>query len=165
MIRNYTKTKFIFPTILLCFLLITMKASASDVYFDADAVRQKTAARSSVIDANGVFAFRDEFIEREQIVKQAEKQRLEDLECNVLLSAEQTLNYNEIVNMVLLSDTGKYIGDSYTVRTSSNLRWWVYCVTASICLLYLAIRIQDMRKKKQKAEQKEDIFDGKYDDL
>lgn len=43
-----------------------MKASASDVYFDLEAVRQKTASKSSLMDLNGVFVFRDEFIEQEQ---------------------------------------------------------------------------------------------------
>lgn len=163
--KKILKNIYAFPIILFCFLFITMKVSASDVYFDADAVRQKTASHSSLMDANGIFVFRDEFIEREQIVKQAEKQKLEDIECAVLLSAGQTLDYAAIVNTVLLSDTEKYIGDIYNMQTASSLRWWVYCGTASICLLCLAVRIQDMRKRKRETEQKEDIFDGKYDGI
>lgn len=163
--KKRQNTKYILPITLLCLLLFTMKVSASDVYLDADAVRQKTATKSSLIDVNGVFVFRDEFIERERIVKQEEKQRLEDIEYTVLLSVGQTLDYGEIVNVVLLSDTEKYIGDIYNIQTTSNLRWWVYSGTAGICLLCLAVRIQDMRKKKMKTEQKEDIYDGKYNDI
>lgn len=152
------KTKFIIPATLLCFLLFTMKAAASDVYFDAEAVRQKTASKSSLMDVNGVFVFRDEFIEQEQRVKQTEKQRMEDIEHIVLLSAGQTLDYSEIVNMVLLSDTERYIGDIYDIRPESNLRWWVYCGTASICLLCGAIWIQDIRKKKRRVQDVSDAY-------
>lgn len=156
--ENRKKAKFIIPTTLLCLLLITMKASASDVYFDAEAVRQKTATKSSLMDVNGVFVFRNEFIEQEQIVKQADKQRMEDIEHTVLLSTGQTLDYEEIVDMVLLSDTQRYIGDIYDIRPESSLRWWIYCGTASICLLCVAIWIQDIRKKKRRVQDVSDAY-------
>lgn len=157
--------KYILPTIILCFVLFTMKAFAADVYFDADAVRRKTASKSSLMDVNGVFVFRDEFIEREQIVKQAEKQKLENLEYSVLISAGQNRSYAEIVNLVLMSDTDKYIGEVYNVRAAGNLRWWVYCSTAGICLLCFAIRIQDIWKNKKETKHKEDIYGGIYNDI
>lgn len=162
---KYKKMNYIFLLSILCFHCFAIQALASDVYFDADAVRQKTASKSSLMDVNGIFVFRDEFIEREQIVKQEEKKKMENIEYNVLLSQGQTLNYAEIVNTVLLSDTERYIGDIYNVPTSSNLQWWIYCITAGICLLCAAIWIQDMRKKSKATEQEEDIFDGKYNDI
>lgn len=152
------KMNYIFLLSILCFHCLAIQALASDVYFDAEAVRQKTASKSSLMDVNGVFVFRDEFIEREQIVKQEEKKKMENIEYNVLISQGQTLDYSELVNMVLLSDTERYIGDIYDIQSESNLQWWIYCGTASICLLCGAIRIQDIRKKKRRMQDVSDAY-------
>ena len=148
------------------FLLFgTMTAYASEVIFDANAVREKTASKSSLMDVNGVFVFRDEFIEQEKIVKQEQKETLEKMETLVLLSPQQDFDYETWVNLVLTADTEKYIKDVYNEKEDSNLRWWVYCVTASICVLCIAIWIEDSRKKNMEETKGEAIEDERYGDV
>lgn len=150
---------------MICFLLITMKVNASEVIFDADAVIEKTAAKSSLMDVNGVFVFRDEFIEQERIVKQEQKDKLEGIESLVLASPQQNFDYETWVNLVLQADTEKFIKDVYNEEEDNNLRWWIYCGTVSVCLLCIAIRIEDERKKKKLSTEGEAVEDERYRDI
>ncbi|MCM1155902.1 MAG: hypothetical protein NC314_04275 [Roseburia sp.] len=145
-----------------CLLPGVLKVYASEVIFDADAVREKTATKSSLLDVNGIFVFRDEFIERERVVKQEYKERLEGIEMLVLSSPQQDFDYETWVDLVLAADTGKYIKDVYNEKEDNNLRWWIYCGTASICVLCLAVRIEDERKKKKEETKGEKIEDERY---
>ena len=148
-----------------CLLFDIIKVHASEVIFDADAVREKTASKSSLMDVNGIFVFRDEFIEREKIVKQEQKEILEKMEALVLLSPQQDFDYETWVNLVLKADTGKFIKDVYNEKEESNLRWWVYCGTASICVLCIAVWTEDARKKKKEETKGEPIEDERYGDI
>lgn len=159
------KYKVIICSIVVFLMFGTMTAYASEVIFDADAVREKTASKSSLMDVNGVFVFRDEFIEQEKIVKQEQKETLEKMETLVLLSPQQDFDYETWVNLVLTADTEKYIKDVYKGKEDSNLRWWVYCGTASICVLCIAIWIEDSRKKKKEESKGEAIEDERYGDV
>lgn len=148
------KYKVIICGIAVFLLFKAMTAYASEVIFDANAVREKTASKSSLMDVNGVFVFRDEFIEQERLVKQEKKENLEKTETLVLLSPQQDFDYETWVNLVLSADTEKYIKDVYNEKEDSNLRWWVYCGTASICVLCIAVWIEDTRKKKKEKERR-----------
>lgn len=148
-----------------CLLLGIIKVHASEVIFDADAVREKTASKSSLLDVNGIFVFRDAFIEREKIVKQEQKETMEKMETLVLLSPQQDFDYETWVNLVLTADTGKYIKDVYNEKEESNLRWWVYCGTVSICVLCIAVWIEDTRKKKKEETKGEVVEDERYGDI
>lgn len=159
------KYKVIMCSIVVFLLFKTMTAYASEVIFDANAVREKTASKSSLMDVNGVFVFRDEFIEQERHVKQEQKETLEKMETLVLLSPQQDFDYETWVSLVLTADTGKYIKDVYNQKEDSNLRWWVYCGTASICVLCITIWIEDTRKKKKEETKGEVIEDERYGDI
>ena len=159
------KYKVIICGIVVFLLFKTMTAYASEVIFDANAVREKTASKSSLMDVNGVFVFRDEFIQQERLVKQEQKETLEKMETLVLLSPQQDFDYETWVNLVLTADTGKYIKDVYNEKGDSNLRWWVYCGTASICVLCITIWIEDTRKKKKEETKGEVIEDERYGDI
>ena len=163
--QKINKIKAVLAISVFCLLFGVMKAYASEVIFDADAVREKTATKSSLLDVNGIFVFRDEFIERERIVKQEYKERLEGIEMLVLSSPQQDFDYETWVNLVLTADTGKYIKDVYNEKKDGNLRWWVYCGTASICVLCLAVRIEDTRKKKKEETEGEKIEDERYREI
>lgn len=160
---NGIKTVIIIATS--CLLLGIIKVHASEVIFDADAVREKTASKSSLLDVNGIFVFRDAFIEREKIVKQEQKETMEKMETLVLLSPQQDFDYETWVNLVLTADTGKYIKDVYNEKEESNLRWWVYCGTVSICVLCIAVWIEDTRKKKKEETKGEVAEDERYGDI
>lgn len=153
------KYKVIICSIIIALLVETMTAYASEVIFDANAVREKTASKSSLMDVNGIFVFRDEFIEQERLVKQEQKENLEKMETLVLLSPQKDFDCDMWVDLVLLADTGKYIKDVYNEKKESSLRWWVYCGTASICVLCITIWIEDTRKKKKENELQEDTSD------
>ncbi len=159
------KIRVIIVVSVLCFTFGMMNVYASEVIFDADAVREKTAAKSSLLDVNGIFVFQDEFIEREQIVKQAYRERLEGMEALVLSCPQQNFDYETWVNLVLAADTGKYIKDIYNEKRDSTLRWWIYCGTASICVLCLAVRIEDTRKKKKEETEGEKTEDERYREI
>lgn len=159
------KIKIVIAVTTYCLLFGIIKVNASEVIFDADAVREKTASKSSLLDANGIFVFRDEFIEQEKIVKQEQRETLEKMETLVLLSPQQDLDYETWVNRVLTADTGKYIKDVYNEKAESNLRWWVYCGTASICVLCIAVWIEDTRKKKKEETKEEAVEDERYGDI
>lgn len=159
------KIKIVILITTFCLLFDIMNTHASEVIFDADAVREKTASKSSLMDVNGIFVFRDEFIEQEKIVKQEQKKMLENMETLVLLSPQQDFDYETWVNLVLTADTGKYIKDDYNEKKESNLRWWVYCGTASICVLCIAVWIGDVRKKKKEETKGEPIEDERYGDI
>lgn len=159
------KRKAVIVVSVLCLIFGAMKVYASEVIFDADAVREKTATKSSLLDVNGIFVFRDEFIERERIVKQAYKEKLEGIETLVLSSPQQDFDYETWVDLVLAADTGKYIKDVYNEKEDSNLRWWIYCGTASVCVLCLAVRIEDERKKKKEETKGEGPEDEQYREI
>lgn len=159
------KCKVIMCVIALLLLLEAMTADASEVIFDADAVREKTAAKSSLLDVNGIFVFRDEFIEQERIVKKEQKENLENIERLVLLSPQKDFDSDMWVNLVLQADTGKYIKDVYNEKKESSLRWWVYCGTVSVCVLCIVIRIEDEKRKKKEGEKGEEIEDERYGNI
>lgn len=159
------KCKVIMCVIALLLLLEAMTADASEVIFDADAVREKTAAKSSLLDVNGIFVFRDEFIEQERIVKKEQKENLENIERLVLLSPQKDFDSDMWVNLVLQADTGKYIKDVYNEKKESSLRWWVYCGTVSVCLLCIVIRIEDEKRKKKEGEKGEETEDERYGNI
>ena len=148
-----------------CLLFDIMTAYASEVIFDADAVKEKTASKSSLMDVNGIFVFRDEFIEQERLVKQEQKNILEGMETLVLLSPQKDFDCDMWVNLVLQTDTEKYIKDVYNEKRESNFRWWVYCGTAGICVLCIAVWIEDARKKKKKETKGESLEDERYGDI
>lgn len=163
--RKTKKMKMVIGISVFGLLFGVMRVHASEIFFDADAVREKTATKSSLLDVNGIFVFRDEFIERERIVKQAYKERLEEIEMLVLSSPQQDFDYESWVNLVLAADTGKYIKDVYNEKEDNSLRWWIYCGTASVCVLCLAVRIEDERKKKKKETEGEKAADERYRDI
>lgn len=134
---------------IMCLLFHVMQVKATEVIFDADAVVEKTATKSSLMDVNGVFVFRDEFIEQERTVRQEEKDRLEQIEKLVLASPQQDFDYETWVNLVLQADTEKFIKEIYNEKESSSLRWWIYCGTASVCILCIAVRVEEERRKRK----------------
>lgn len=155
--------KMIIAIITCCFLLDITKVYASEVIFDANAVKEKTASKSSLMDVNGIFVFRDEFIEQERLVKQEQKKRLENTEKLVLLSPQKEFDCDRWVNLVLQADTEKYLKDVYNSKRDSNLRWWVYFGTAGICVLCFAVWLEDeKRKKKENAKGEEGNEDNDY---
>lgn len=143
------KKKIILRTMCFCLLFAATKVYASEIIFDADAVREKAAAKSSLMDVNGIYVFSDEFIEQELIVKQAQSDKLEEMVTLVLTNPQQKLDCDSWVNLVLQADVDKYIGDVYNEKEEKNLRWWIYCGTASICILCIIIMIDDKRKKEK----------------
>lgn len=134
---------------IICVLFHAMQAKAAEVIFDADAVVEKTATKSSLMDVNGVFVFRDEFIEQERAVRQEEKDRLEQIEQLVLASSQQDFDCEAWVNLVLQADTEKFIKEIYQEKKESSLRWWIYCGTASVCILCIAARMEEERRKRK----------------
>ena len=141
-----------------CLLFAATRVYASEIIFDADSVREKTATKSSLMDVNGIYVFSDEFIEQELIVKQAQSDKLEEMVTLVLANPQQKLDYDEWVNLVLQADIDKYIGDVYSEKEENNLRWWIDCGTASICILCIIIMIDDKRKKRKISNKGENIF-------
>lgn len=129
----------------------------TEIIFDADAVKNKAAVKSALADMHGIFVFRSAFIQQEEIVKKAEKENRESIENMVLLSSQPKPGYQEWVELVLTADTEKYIKDVYIEEEDNNLFTWIYCIIFSICLLCLAIRIEDYIKKNRKNKEKERI--------
>lgn len=115
--------------------------------FDADAAMNRTAAKSALADMHGIFVFRDAFIEREQLVKNQQKQNYEDIEHLVLTKQQPRTDYEEKVNVVLNADTEKFIRDVYYGEDSREVLQWVCCIAVSICGLCIVIRIQDCQKQ------------------
>lgn len=83
----------------------------------------------------------------------------------MLSCPQQNFDYETWVNLVLAADTGKYIKDVYNEKRDSTLRWWIYCGTASICVLCLAVRIEDTRKKKKEETEGEKTEDERYREI
>ncbi len=148
-----------------CLLFNIMTTYAAEVIFDANAVKEKTASKSSLMDVNGIFVFRDEFIEQERIVKQEQKDALTKIESLVLLSPQKDFDCDMWVNLVLQADTEKYLKDVYNEKQGSNLRWWVYCGTAAVCVLCIAVWVEDARKKKKEDTKGESVEDERYRDI
>lgn len=148
-----------------CLLFNIMTTYATEVIFDANAVKEKTASKSSLMDVNGIFVFRDEFIEQERIVKQEQKNALTKIESLVLLSPQKDFDCDMWVNLVLQADTEKYLKDVYNEKQGSNLRWWVYCGTAAVCVLCIAVWVEDARKKKKEDTKGESVEDERYRDI
>ena len=123
----------------------------TEIIFDPDSVINKTAAKSALADMHGVFVFRSAFITQEKIVKEREKENRESIETIVLTSSRQKEDYEKWVQLVLSSDTDKYIKDTYVEKEENTLFIWIYCFILSICVLCVAIRIAVMLKKKKRA--------------
>lgn len=123
----------------------------TEIIFDPDSVINKTAAKSALADMHGVFVFRSAFITQEKIVKEREKENRELIETIVLTSSRQNDDYEKWVQLVLSSDTDKYIKDTYVEKEENTLFIWIYCIILSICVLCVAIRIEAMLKKKKRA--------------
>lgn len=139
----------------------TEREANTEIVFDADAVKNKTAAKSALADMHGVFVFRDAFIDQEKIVKEEEKRNREEIENLVLTSAQPELNYEEWVDLVLAADMSRYIKDVYIEEEESDLFLWICCIAISICLLCAAIRIEDYRKKiKDEKNQKKSAYEN-----
>lgn len=125
----------------------------TDLLFDADVVKNRTAAKSALADMHGVFVFRSAFITQEALVKEADKRELESVENLVLISTQPKLGYQKWVDTVLTSETEKYIKDVYIEEKENTVFIWIYCIIISICILCIAIRI-DATIKKGKGEDK-----------
>lgn len=121
----------------------------TELIFDADVVTNRTAAKSALADMHGVFVFRSAFIMQEKLVKEAEKKNREEIETIVLTSEQSKLDYQSWVDMVLASETEKIIKDVYIEEEESTVIIWIYCIIISISILCMAIRIEDMRRKKK----------------
>lgn len=124
----------------------------TELIFDADVVTNKTAAKSALADMHGVFVFRSAFIMREKLVKEAEKKNREEIETIVLTSEQTELNYEEYVDLVLATEIERFIKDVYIEEEENTLFLWIYCIIISVCILCMAIWIEDMRKKKRGKE-------------
>ncbi len=124
----------------------------TELIFDADVVVNKTTAKSALADMHGVFVFRSAFITREAIVKEAEKIEKEQIENIVLTSEQPELNYEEYVDFVLTTEIERFIKDVYIEEEENTLFLWIYCIIISVCILCMAIWIEDMRKKKRGKE-------------
>lgn len=159
------KIKIVLIITIFCLIFDIMTVYAAEVIFDADAVKEKTASKSSLMDVNGIFVFRDEFIEQERLVKQEQKEALETIETLVLLSPRKEFDSDMWVNLVLQADTEKYLKDIYTEKRENNFRWWVYCGTAAVCVLCIAIWIEDTRKKKKEDTKGASVEDERYRDF
>lgn len=159
------KIKIVLIITTFCLTFDIMTVYAAEVIFDADAVKEKTASKSSLMDVNGIFVFRDEFIEQERLVKQAQKDALENMETLVLLSPRKEFDSDMWVSLVLRADTEKYLKDVYNEKRESNFRWWVYCGTAAVCVLCIAVWIEDARKKKKEETKGAPIEDERYGDF
>lgn len=140
-------------------LIEEMPEPDTEIIFDADAVKNKTAAKSALADMHGVFVFRSAFIKQEAIVKEAEKKSREAIENMVLTSVQPDLDYRQWVDLVLAADTQKFIKDVYMEEEESSIFIWIYCIILSICLLCAAIRIEDYLKKKHRKEEKKDNYE------
>ena len=124
----------------------------TELVFDADVVVNKTTAKSALADMHGVFVFRSAFITRETIVKEAEKAEKEQIEHIVLTSEQPKLNYEEYVDFVLTTEIERFIKDVYIEEEENTLLLWVYCIIISVCILCIAIWVEDIRKKKSGKE-------------
>ena len=124
----------------------------TEIIFDADAVKNKIVAKSALADMHGVFVFREAFIQQEKLVKEAEKEKREEIENLVLTAVQPELDCQEWVDIVLHADTDRYIKDYYIEDEESQIFVWIYCISASICLLCVAIRVEDYLKKKKKQQ-------------
>lgn len=113
----------------------------TDLIFDADVVKNRTAAKSALADMHGVFVFRSAFITQEALVKEADKKELENIENVVLTGIQPELGYQKWVDIVLTSETEKYIKDVYIEEKENTVFIWIYCIIISICILCIAIRI------------------------
>lgn len=121
----------------------------TELIFDADVVTNRTAAKSALADMHGVFVFRSAFIMQEKLVKEAEKKNREEIETIVLTSEQPELDYQNWVDLVLTSETEKIIKDVYIEEEESTVFIWIYCIIISISILCMAIRIEDVRRKKK----------------
>lgn len=122
----------------------------TEIIFDPDVVTNKTAAKSTLADMHGVFVFRSAFITQEALVKEQEKKNREAIENTVLTSTQPAMDYQKWVDLVLTSDTEKFIKDVYIEEEDSTLFMWIYCIIFSIAILFLAIRIEAELKKKKR---------------
>lgn len=121
----------------------------TELIFDADVVTNRSAAKSALADMHGVFVFRSAFITQEALVKEAEKKNREEIENIVLTSEQPELDYPKWVDLVLTSDSEKYIKDVYIEEEENTVFVWIYCIVISISILCIAIRIEDMRKNQK----------------
>lgn len=132
----------------------------TELIFDADVVVNKTTAKSALADMHGVFVFRSAFITREAIVKEVEKIEKEQIEHIVLTSEQPELNYEEYVDFVLTTEIERFIKDVYIEEEENTLFLWIYCIIISVCILCMAIWIEDILRKKKDINSKiEDRYD------
>ena len=109
---------------------------------------------------HGVFVFRSAFITREAIVKEVEKIEKEQIEHIVLTSEQPELNYEEYVDFVLTTEIERFIKDVYIEEEENTLFLWIYCIIISVCILCMAIWIEDILRKKKDINSKiEDRYD------
>lgn len=126
----------------------------TELIFNPDSVINKTVAKSALADMHGVFVFRDAFITQEAIVKERERRGREDIEYIVLTSEQPDMGYQEWVDLILLTNTEKYIKDVYIEEKENTLFIWIYCIILSICALCGAIRMEQYLKQRKKGQEK-----------
>lgn len=132
----------------------------TELIFDADVVKNKTAAKSALADMHGVFVFRSAFITQEAIVKETEKENREIIENTVLTSEQPVFDYNKWVDMVLTSESEKYIKDVYIEEKENSIFLWIFCIILSVCFLCVAIIIEDTLKKRKTPEEKKNVYES-----
>ena len=132
----------------------TMPEADTEIIFDADAAVNKSAAKSALADMHGVFVFRNAFITQEKLVKESQKREREEIEKLILTSHQPELAYEDWVDLVLAADMDKVIKDVYYKEESSDLFLWVYCGIVSVCILCVAIMVEDYLKKKKAKHRK-----------
>ena len=132
----------------------TMPEADTEIIFDADAAVNKSAAKSALADMHGVFVFRNAFITQEKLVKESQKREREEIENLILISHQPELAYEDWVDLVLAADMDKVIKDVYYKEESSNLFLWVYCGIVSVCILCVAIMVEDFFKKRKSKHRK-----------
>ena len=115
---------------------------------------KKSAAKSALADMHGVFVFRNAFITHEKLVKESQKREREEIENLILTSHQPELAYEDWVDLVLAADMDKVIKDVYYKEESSNLFLWVYCGIVSVCILCVAIMVEDYLKKRKAKHRK-----------
>lgn len=134
----------------------------TEIYFDAEAVKNRKKTKSAVSDIHGVFVFRNEFIEREELVKKEEENKRQQI-FKTVFGKEKPEDICKLwVDIVLNSKTDKFIRDIDYKEKNSELLIWITCIAVCIGILCLALLMEDYKKGQNKYKKRQDDENENY---
>lgn len=122
------------------------------LYFDISEINQEKNSNSALADIHGFFVFRDNFIETEKLVKEKDKEYLYEIEQAVLEKETGNSEIYDWVDIVLQSETSKYVKE-VTYNEKSKNSWSIFPVIIFTFFFMIGI-LYTRRKVKRKKERK-----------